>query len=40
VVEIDEDNVMYTHVLDVTQAEKHVESAQQMRRNLLQKIFV
>ena len=40
VVEIDDDNVMYTHVLDVTQAEQHVASAQQQRRDLLQKIFV
>lgn len=40
VVEIDEENVMYTHVLDVTKAEQHVDAAQQMRRDLLQRIFV
>lgn len=40
VVEIDEDRVMYTHVLDVTHAEQHVANAQTMRRELLQRIFV
>lgn len=40
VVEIDENNVMYTHVLDVTRSEQHVEDAQRLRRGLLQRIFV
>lgn len=40
VVEIDDDNVMYTHVLDVSKAEQHFANAQQQRRDLLQKIFV
>ena len=39
VVEIDEKGVMYTHCLDASQASAHVADAQQMRRNLLQKIF-
>ena len=40
VVEIDEDGVMYTHCLDATRAAEYVAEAQQMRRDLLQKIFV
>jgi multicomponent Na+:H+ antiporter subunit E len=39
VVEIDEDGVMYTHCLDATRAADYVTEAQQMRRDLLQKIF-
>lgn len=40
VVEIDENNVMYTHVLDVERSEQHVADAQRLRRELLQRIFV
>jgi multicomponent Na+:H+ antiporter subunit E len=39
VVEIGEGGVMYTHTLDVTQAAEYVEQAQQMRRELLHRIF-
>jgi multicomponent Na+:H+ antiporter subunit E len=39
VVEIGEGGVMYTHALDATQAAEYVEQAQQMRRDLLRKIF-
>ncbi len=39
VVEMDEKGVMYTHCLDATDAEKYVTEAQQMRRDLLEKIF-
>ncbi len=39
VVEMDESGVMYTHCLDATDAEKYVTEAQQMRRDLLAKIF-
>ncbi len=39
VVEIDEDGVMYTHVLNITQAEKHAEEAQEKRRKLLEKMI-
>jgi multicomponent Na+:H+ antiporter subunit E len=39
VVEIGAGGVMYTHTLDVTQAAEYVEQAQQMRRDLLSKIF-
>lgn len=40
VVEIDDDNaIMYTHVLDATQAAKHAAAAQRRRKNLLQRIF-
>ncbi len=39
VVEIDDAGVMYTHVLDVANAEQHVLDAQKMRRELLQKIL-
>jgi multicomponent Na+:H+ antiporter subunit E len=39
VVEIDEDGVMYTHALDATQAAEYVAEAQQLRRELLRKIF-
>jgi len=39
VVEIGEGGVMYTHALDATQAAEYVEQAQDMRRDLLRKIF-
>jgi multicomponent Na+:H+ antiporter subunit E len=39
VVEMDEKGIMYTHTLDTTDAEKKVAAAQQMRRDLLEKIF-
>ena len=39
VVEMDDKGVMYTHCLDVTDAEKYVVKAQQKRRDLLEKIF-
>lgn len=39
VVEIGEGGVMYTHALDATQASGYVAEAQQLRRDLLQKIF-
>ncbi len=39
VVEIDKHGTMYTHTLDVTEAESYVNEAQQMRSNLLSKIF-
>lgn len=38
-VEVDEDGVMYTHVLDVTHSSEYKEQAQQMRRELLSKII-
>lgn len=40
VVEIDDNGVMYTHCLDATRAADYVAEAQQMRRELLEKIFV
>lgn len=40
VVEIDSDGVMYTHILDITQSSEYKEQAQNMRRDLLRKIFV
>jgi multisubunit Na+/H+ antiporter MnhE subunit len=39
VVEIGEGGVMYTHTLDVTHAAEYVAEAQQLRRELLRKIF-
>lgn len=39
VIEMDEDGVMYTHCLDAAQSEEVVEQAQNMRVNLLEKIF-
>ncbi len=39
VVEIDEDGVMYTHVLDVQRSENYIEDAQRMRRELFRYIF-
>jgi multicomponent Na+:H+ antiporter subunit E len=39
VVEIGEDGVMYTHALDATYAAEYVAGAQQLRRELLRRIF-
>ncbi len=39
VVEMDSDNVMYTHALDATKAKEYVHDAQEMRRKLLDQIF-
>jgi len=39
VIEIGEDGVMYTHALDATHAAQYVAEAQQLRRDLLRKIF-
>ncbi|MBK8985988.1 MAG: Na+/H+ antiporter subunit E [Chloroflexi bacterium] len=39
VVEIDDNGVMYTHALDVSQAETAVSAAQKQRKDLLDKIF-
>jgi multicomponent Na+:H+ antiporter subunit E len=40
VVEIDANGVMYTHCLDVTDADKHIAKAQKLRQKLLKKIFI
>ena len=40
VIKIDENNVMYTHCLDVSKADDLVTAAQARRRDLLDKIFV
>lgn len=39
VVEIDEEGIMYTHVLDVPRSEAHAEEAQKQRRELLEKMI-
>ena len=39
VVEMDAEGVMYTHCLDVTEADKYMAEAQEMRKGLLEKIF-
>ena len=39
VVEIGKDGTMYTHALDATRAAEFVEEAQELRRELLRKIF-
>ena len=39
VVEISEEGVMYTHMLDVTDADQDVQAAQALRENMLGKIF-
>ena len=39
VVEVGKDGTMYTHMLDVTDADEHVRKAQEMRETMLQKIF-
>jgi multicomponent Na+:H+ antiporter subunit E len=39
VVETGEDGVMYTHALDASHAAEYVAEAQQLRRDLLRKIF-
>jgi len=40
VVEVDEEGVLYTHVLDVSRAGEQVAAAQRLRQELLCKIFV
>ncbi len=40
VIEIDDEGVMYTHVLDATRKSAYVQEAQQVRENLLRKIFI
>lgn len=39
VIEIDDQGVMYTHVLDATRKSAYVQEAQQIREGLLRKIF-
>lgn len=39
VIEIDEEGIMYTHVLDVKKSVEYRKQAQQIRRELLRKIF-
>lgn len=39
VVEMDDDNTMYTHCLDATDSAKKSDDAQKMRRDMLDKIF-
>lgn len=39
VVEIDDAGIMYTHVLDTSDADARVADAQELRRNLLSRIF-
>lgn len=39
VVEIDEDDVMYTHCLDATRSAEYIKDAVDMRRELLDQIF-
>ena len=39
VVEVGKDGTMYTHMLDVTDADEHVVEAQELRETMLQKIF-
>lgn len=39
VVEMDEHGKMYTHVLDITDADEYAEEAQEIRRKLLRNIF-
>ena len=39
VVEMDDEGVMYTHCLDVTEADKYMAEAQELRKDLLEKIF-
>lgn len=40
VVEMDDEGVMYTHCLDVSEADKYMAKAQAMRKDLLEKIFL
>ncbi|WP_420643154.1 Na+/H+ antiporter subunit E [Candidatus Leptofilum sp.] len=40
VVEIDDEGIMYTHMLDASNPDEHVEAAQRTRRDLLSRIFV
>jgi len=39
VIEIDTDGVMYTHTLDATRSAEYITEAQELRRDLLRKIF-
>jgi hypothetical protein len=39
VLEIDDEGVMYAHVLDAADADAHLREAQRLRRNLLTKIL-
>jgi multicomponent Na+:H+ antiporter subunit E len=39
VVEVKEDGTMYTHMLDVTDADEQVREAQELRETMLKKIF-
>ncbi|MGW8251940.1 MAG: Na+/H+ antiporter subunit E, partial [Anaerolineales bacterium] len=39
VIEIDDQGIMYTHVLDASRKSAYVYEAQQIRENLLRKIF-
>jgi multicomponent Na+:H+ antiporter subunit E len=39
VLEIDEEGVMYTHVLDAADADAHLREAQRLRRDLLSRIL-
>jgi multicomponent Na+:H+ antiporter subunit E len=39
VLEMDEQGVLYTHCLDATRSSAYIQQAQEMRRNLLDKIF-
>ncbi len=40
VIEIDDEGVMYTHVLDASRRSKYIREAQQVREQLLGKIFI
>jgi multicomponent Na+:H+ antiporter subunit E len=40
VIEIDDGGMMYTHVLDATRKSKYIREAQQVREQLLGKIFI
>jgi multicomponent Na+:H+ antiporter subunit E len=40
VIEIDEQGVMYTHCLDATHKSAYIKEAQQVREDLLRKIFI
>jgi multicomponent Na+:H+ antiporter subunit E len=39
VLEIDDEGIMYTHVLDATDAESHLLEAERLRRDLLSKLL-
>ncbi len=40
VIEIDEEGMMYTHVLDATRKSKYIREAQQLREKMLGRIFL